>query len=82
VSTYNEQLKLRASETVPIKVTSGDDATETLDLQTPANRDAAHIPTEDPRMDMITVGAADSTVTIGYTKIPTALPFAEWGALR
>lgn len=34
------------------------------------------------RIDMITAGAADATVTLGYTKIPTGLAFAEWDALR
>lgn len=34
------------------------------------------------RIDVITSGAGDATVTVGYTKIPTGLPFAEWDALR
>ena len=34
------------------------------------------------RVDMITAGTADATVTIGYTKLPVGLVFAEWDALR
>lgn len=34
------------------------------------------------RIEMITVGTADATVTLGYTKIPTGLVFAEWDTLR
>jgi len=36
----------------------------------------------DARIDVVTVGTADATVTICYTKIPTSLPFKEWDALR
>ena len=37
----------------------------------------------DARLEMITLGANfDATVTAGYMKVPTGLPFAEWDALR
>ena len=37
---------------------------------------------QDGRVDMITSGAGDATVAIGYIKIPKSMPFAEWDALR
>ncbi len=37
---------------------------------------------QDARIDMITSGAGDATVSIGYIKIPAGIPFAEWDALR
>lgn len=36
----------------------------------------------DARIDVITAGTADATVTLGYTKVPTGLVFAEWDELR
>ena len=36
----------------------------------------------DAKIDMITSGAGDATVSIGYIKIPEGIPFAEWDALR
>lgn len=37
---------------------------------------------KDARIDMITSGAGDATVTLGYVKAPEGIPFAEWNALR
>ncbi len=37
---------------------------------------------EDARVDMVTSGAGDATVSVGYIKIPRSIPFAEWDALR
>ena len=37
---------------------------------------------QDARVDLITSGAGDATVSIGYVKIPVSIPFAEWDALR
>ena len=37
---------------------------------------------QDAKVDMITSGAGDATVAIGYIKIPVGIPFAEWDALR
>ena len=34
------------------------------------------------RIDMITSGTGDATVSIGYIKIPSGIPFPEWDALR
>lgn len=36
----------------------------------------------DARIDVTTVGTADATVTIVYTKVSEGLPYAEWDALR
>ncbi len=36
----------------------------------------------DARIDVITVGTADATVLVCYTKIPTGLPYAEWDSYR
>jgi len=36
----------------------------------------------DARIDVTTVQTVTSTVTVGYTKIPKGLPFAEWDAHR
>jgi hypothetical protein len=37
---------------------------------------------KDARIEMVTVGTADATVTIVYSKVRDALPYAEWDALR
>jgi len=37
---------------------------------------------KDAQIDMVTSGAGDATVTIGYVKVPNGLPFDEWDAYR
>jgi len=34
------------------------------------------------RIDMVTTGAVDATITLGYFKVPTGLDFKEWDARR
>lgn len=36
----------------------------------------------DARLDMITSGAGDATVMVGYVKIPSGIPFSEWDSFR
>ena len=36
----------------------------------------------DARIDMVTTGAGDSTVTVCYVKVPEGLLYAAWDALR
>ena len=37
---------------------------------------------KDARLEMVTTGTFASTVSLGYIKVATSLPFAEWDALR
>lgn len=36
----------------------------------------------DARIDMVTVGSGDATITVGYMKIASSLIFEEWDGLR
>lgn len=36
----------------------------------------------DSRLQMVVVGNVDATVTVGYVKMPTGLPYDEWDSLR
>ncbi len=37
---------------------------------------------QDAQIDMITSGAGDATISVGYIKIPEGIPFAEWDSFR
>ncbi len=37
---------------------------------------------KDARLDLVVTGATDCSVTLGYVKLPTGLPYEEWDSLR
>lgn len=77
------------ASTVEVRFTDGVN-TETLFLasQTDAPASFAHSVGgrfqgwKNARIDMVTVGTADATVTLGYVKMPTGLEYAKWDSLR
>ena len=79
----------QASSTAEVRFTDGSN-TATLFLASQVDAPPAFAHTfrgrvqgwKDARIDMITSGAGDATVTICYVKVPTGLVFAEWNALR
>ena len=37
---------------------------------------------KDARVELVTVGAVEATVSLGYMKVPNGLPFTEWDSYR
>jgi hypothetical protein len=37
---------------------------------------------KEARLDLVVTGATDCSVTLGYVKLPTGLPYEEWDSLR
>jgi hypothetical protein len=79
----------QAGSTVTVRFTDG---TYTVDIFVASQVDAPPqiaIPLsgrwqgwKNARLEVVTSGAADATVAIGYMKVPTGLPYEEWDSLR
>ena len=66
------------SDTVTLMLMSQVDAPPNLAISFPSRVQGW----QDAQIDMITSGAGDATVSIGYFKVPVGIPFAEWDGLR
>jgi hypothetical protein len=79
----------QASSTTEVRFTDGTE-TVTIFLASQVDAPPAFAHTfggrfqgwQDARIDVITSGAGDATVTLGYVKAPTGLPYVEWDSYR
>jgi len=66
------------SDTVTLMVINQVDAPPNLSIAFPSRVQGWR----DARVEMVTSGAGDATVSVGYVKVPQGLVFSDWDALR